>query len=304
MNRLCVLSASVLVGFLTLSSGPAGATTWFEEKFTCPIGGETFKTSVVMSNSTFGQRPDGKRYSPLPVYPVVECPDNGLLLFKEDFSEEELALLAAAIATDEFQAMRKQETQHYRVWWLKKQINLDPVSQADSLLVASWETDHDAQRKIRYQVEFVNLVMAMTRSEENAVDWFWLNMRAINAMRELGYFAEGLARLNRVMAPKYLPSDDSDIENAKFFGDQLRALLEQENPYKEPANLVPAQIAIFRCVAPVSSLTEVEYSACASEPVQTEIEKFSYKPEDGELLHGEAAIRAARLAWREHEHDH
>ena len=272
---------------------PASATTFYKESFTCPIGGEKFKADVVVSNISFGQRPDGKPYSPLPVYPIVECPENGLLLFDDEFTDEELAALAAAIASAEFKAMRATETQHFRAAWLKEKAGRSALSQVNSLLQASWETDTEPERKIRYQAEFVNTVMRLERTEENAENWFWFNMRAVNALRELGYFAEGLRHLDKMMAPEHLPRDEKTAENALFFGGELRALLEQENPYPEPANLVPADIAMFRCIVPKSALTSAESQACAMDEVRNEIDNFTYKPKGEKKLKGEAAIRAA-----------
>jgi len=111
----CRLLTPILV--IALWSNTAAATTHFEESFTCPIGSEEFKANVVMSSSTRGQRPDGRPNSSFPVYPIVECPANGLLLIKEAFTEDELAVLAVAIASAEYQSLRETDTPHYRVYW-------------------------------------------------------------------------------------------------------------------------------------------------------------------------------------------
>lgn len=277
------------MAFATLAS----PTTFFEEKFECPIGGEKFKAKVVASNITFGQRPDGKPYSPLPVHPIVECPDNGFLLFDDQFSDDELAVLAEAIASAEFQRMRISETPHYRAGWLKRKAGRDAVSQISSLLQATWETDHNQGRKERYQSEYINTVMQLARVEENATSWFWYNLRAINAMRELGYFTEALDRLDYVMKPEHLPEDPKAAENGTFLAKELRALLKEENYYAEPANLVPPRIAMFRCVVPRSPLTLVETDACQRDDVLSAIADFEFKPRGGKKLMGEAAIRAA-----------
>lgn len=290
--RKVLLALGVLCA-ATAFATPARSTTFFEEKFECPIGGQKFKAKVVASNITFGQRPDGRPYSPLPVYPIVECPDNGFLLFDDQFSEDELAVLAEAIASPEFQSMRVSETPHYRAGWLKRKAGRDAVSQISSLLQATWETDDDQGRKERYQSEYINTVMQLARVKENANSWFWYNLRAINAMRELGYFAEALDRLDYVMRPEHLPDDPKAAENGMFLAKELRALLEEENHYAEPANLVPPQIAIFRCVVPRSRLTSAETGACQRENVLSAIADFEFKPRGGKKLIGEAAIRAA-----------
>jgi len=297
--------ATAVIGALALTmSADVHATTFAEEDFVCPIGGEEFEANVVLSNTTWGQRPDGKPYSALPVYPVTECPQNGFLLFDENFTEEELQILEKATGTAEFQAMRETDTQHYRVWWLKNKVQRDEASQLSSLLRAGWETDHDYDRKVKYQSQFANLALNMVRTDENAAVWFYYNLRAVNILRELGYFDEGLKRLDFLMKPEYLPQDDQEKEGALFFADALRALLEQKNPFFEPANLVPERVAIFRCVAPKSPLTDAENTACASEEVTKAIADFRHKPKGGKKLRGAAAVQAADLDWRSAPHSH
>ena len=271
----------------------ASSTTFVEKTFVCPIGGDEFRAKVVGSTISWGQRLDGRPYGPLPVYPIVECPDNGFLLFDDQFGDDELSVLAEAIASPEFQRMRISETPHYRAGWLKRKAGRDAISQISSLLQATWETDHDQARKERYQSEYINSVMQLARTEQNATPWFWYNLRAINAMRELGYFAGALDRLDYVVKPEHLPENPQAAENGMFLAKRLRALLEEENHHAEPANLGPPQVAMFRCVIPTSPLTSVEKEACRREDVRSAIADFEFKPKGGKTLKGEAAIRAA-----------
>ena len=128
---------------LLLGAAPAGATTFAPKDFVCPVGGEAFTADMVASNSTFGARPDGKPYSPLPVVPRAECPGNGFVLFRPDFTPEEIAILSKVVASPEYQAMRASETQYYRTWVLMDAIDDDAIAQALNLLIASWESDDD-----------------------------------------------------------------------------------------------------------------------------------------------------------------
>lgn len=298
MNYKSSVFALFAAACLTLGTSSSNATTFFEEEFVCPIGGEKFKAKVVGSNSSFGQRPDGRPYSPLPVYPVIECPENGFLLFDEDFTEDELTALASAIETPEFNALRETETQHYRVWWLKEKAGRGLGSQVSSLLQASWETDDNSERKARYQTKFAETAMKWPRNEDDAADWFWLNLRAVNALRELGQFSRGLQWLDFVMQPEHLPKDTDALEGANLLGGELRTLLQEENGYFEPANLVPTESAAFRCVISRSDLSPVEVKVCRSEAVAKFVEKFSFQSDDDTELTGEAAVRAANQKWK------
>src|SRR4051794_21692170 len=59
-------------------------------KMTCPIGGGAFTYAAKQAAPGIGLRPDGKPYGN-GVYPTAlpECPDNGLILYK-DYSAEEV----------------------------------------------------------------------------------------------------------------------------------------------------------------------------------------------------------------------
>lgn len=243
---------------------PASATTFFEQEFTCPVGGEKFSSPVMGSNSYFGARPDGKPYSPMPVSPLVECPSNGFLLFDRTFTPAEVATLSEAVASPEYGTLRTAETQHYRAWWLMNRIDRDPYSRAAVLLQATWESDDDAARKARYQTAFVDAAKALdpTTSKDDA--WFWLNLRAANALRELGRFDEGAALLAQIDQPDRLPTDADAKDGARKLIDGLRALTTERNRVAEPANLIPVELARERCQA--NDLTTTERETCATVP--------------------------------------
>lgn len=270
----------------------ARATTYAPEQFTCPVGGEKFKAMVVASNSTFGARPDGKPYSPLPVYPLVECPGNGFLLFDEKFAPAELERLKAAVASQEFQAMRRTEAQYYRAWWLMQRAGREPFSLAGTLLQASWEVDDAPADKARYQALFAEAAMSLEGRAGKEEDWFWLNLRAANALRELGRFEEARALLERVDKAELLPTEPDQREGARLLIDGLRSLVIESNRVAEPANLVPGPVARHRCEA--GRLTASEIAACNRLKAEISSEKQS-QPAEISAPTG-AAAKAAREA--------
>lgn len=293
-TAICVSAWVSVLAAVSLTSAPSSATTFVEEDFVCPIGGEKFTASVVASNSGFGARPDGKPYSPLPVYPVTECPDNGFLIFKKEWTDDELAALEEAIKTEEFQRIRKEETTYYRLWWLQKQINGDAVTLASNLMVAGWETDFNLPRKQRYQQAFVDAVSA-TAKVDNAEDWFWLNLRAANAQRELGQFDKSQAAFANLETEIAIAGDEETQSYVKeYIGGQI-SLIADQNTASEPANLVGESNAAMRCAVFEAELTASEKPICSSETVAQEIAAFSIRTQDGEELEGKAA---ARHMWR------
>ena len=298
--RLAAQTAiTALVAGLAASS--ASATTVFEREFVCPIGGEEFKANVIGSTSTFGQRADGRPYGGVAVWPIPECPSNGLLLFKDDFTPEEIAILRVAIATDEFQAMRSEETSRYRLYWLLGELGRPIGQRIGALYRATWQSDDNQERKIRYQAQFVEAATGWERpgdEDEDAQEgWFWMNMRAANALRELGYFETGLTHLRFIMGPENLPQDKETKAKAENYRLALEPLLQERNPHPEPVNIVPTFQARFRCVTG-PGLTATERKVCSNEEVREAIAEFRFKPKGGKKLKGEEAVRAAVAQWR------
>ena len=282
-------------------AAPLGATTFVPQSMVCPIGGETFEAEVIASNSYFGQRPDGMPYSPMPVIPVPECPGNGLILFQDEFSREELNLLTEAIAHPEFAVLREEHAQFYRIAWLQQRIGADSYDRATSLMIAGWQADGNADLKRQYQREFVAAASALDTLAGQEDAWFWLNLRAANALRELGRFDEAAALLLQLESSSALPQAEDERESALGLIQGLGRLVGEANPYPEPTNLIPPEMAAERCLAVNAALSAAERTACASDEVQEAIsERRDFERERDETVaedtFGNAASAVAEAA--------
>src|SRR5438132_1203852 len=83
-------------------SGPpaaGAATASAPTTITCPVGGATFQYAPAAPGPTPGERPDGKPYGAGWPPPLPECPDNGLVLYKQ-YSAAEAAKLEPLIAAE------------------------------------------------------------------------------------------------------------------------------------------------------------------------------------------------------------
>jgi len=267
-----VIAALTLGACSVLTPPQAQATTMFPQKFKCPIGGEKFESYVIGSYSSWGSRPDGRSYGTLPIMPVTECPSNGFILIGDTYSKEEIATLTALVSSAEYQAMRKTETAHFRAWQEMKAIGRAPAALAGKLLEASWETDDDAGRKARYQRLYVEAVDALPRPAaakeggEDRKDWFFLNLRAANAQRELGDFAGAGTRLDLLSQnldyAGYGADEAEEKAGLEGFIAKLRRLVSENNGWFEPANLVPLDVAGKRCDMAEPALTPAEREVC------------------------------------------
>ena len=288
MSYLRLAASIVLIG--AALGDPVHATTFFQQSFTCPVGGKTFKSRVMGSNSTFGQRPDGRPYSPMPVPPLVECPDNGFILYQETFSKPEVAKATALVASDAYRRVRAEETQYYRLWWLRREMGGDAYTLAQDLMVAAWETDADPGRKARYQAAFVEAVAALD-PKAAPEDWFWLTLRAANAQRELGRFEDASKLLGLLPQRVSALAEGEDREAALRIIKDLAALVDAHMTGPEPLTLVPQHVAVLRCVMARDALVVVERQVCEKAEVREAIARTRAITEDDRELKGEEAVR-------------
>jgi len=271
MRRL-ILAAALAAG--PLAAPAAAATT--SETMTCPIGGASFTFGRGDSDVRSGTRPDGKPYgtstypSPLP-----ECPDNGLVLYKQ-YTPEEVAKLEPIVASDAYQALRTSDTSYYRAYQLMKQMGLGPEDYLWALLQASWQADAKPELKTRYLTELVE-GSAATTPQPDDLNWIGMEARSANALRELGRFDEATARIDRiptasldVRVPLGQASDEA-VREAKSrrawldYLKELRTVIARRDSAAEPLDLIPRNVALDRCVGEEAKLSTSDRGFCERE---------------------------------------
>jgi hypothetical protein len=267
---------------VALPGAPAAAGTPVTEKMKCPIGGQSFDFETTGSYTTFGSRPDGKPYGswqfPLA---VPECPDNGLVLYKE-YSAEEVAKLEPLVASEAYQALRKADTSYYRAYWLMREMGLGPERYLWALLQATWQADGKPELKKRYQTELAE-ASAKVEPKPASLDWLGMEGRAINALRELGRFDEALARLDKLSlaaleaapAAKDKAGGPADKQAASrtawsTFFKSIRPVIERRDSSSEPIDMVPRRVAHGLCIDNEDTLGEVGTAVCAKEAAAVE----------------------------------
>jgi hypothetical protein len=243
---------------------------------TCPIGGASFTYAPEASRPAFGTRPDGKPYGtgafpgPLP-----ECPDNGLVLYK-DYSAAEVAKLEPIVAAADYQALRASDTQYYRAYSLMKALGESPEDYLWALLQASWEAVGKPDLRARYLAELADESGKVPAAPAD-INWIGMEGRAINALRELGRFDEALARLDKVpltgldvqvpagpvTEPAVLAARQKRIWLAFFKA--VRPVIERKDAQMEPFDLIPRTVAVQRCVEGGDSLAGDARAFCDRE---------------------------------------
>jgi hypothetical protein len=238
---------------------------------TCPIGGGAFDFTTATAYSVSGTRADGKPYGSW-TFPMAlpECPDNGLVLYKE-YTDEEVAKLEPLVASEAYQALR-QETPYYRASWLMREMGLPPQDYLWALLQASWEADDKPELRARYLAELAERSAAVPAAPDD-LNWVGMEARAANALRELGRFDEATARLERIPASaleaKAGATGKEAEEAAKRrrgwanYVKSLRALILSGNTSRDPFEMLPKKDALARCAEGKDALDQYQSAFCA-----------------------------------------
>ncbi|HET9639276.1 MAG TPA: hypothetical protein VFP12_08730 [Allosphingosinicella sp.] len=299
--RILVLAAAVAAFAGPAAAAPAAPA---PRTMTCPIGGGDFQFQPLTPPVVAGERPDGRPYGSVK-FPLTlpECPDNGLVLYKE-YDPGEIARLEPLLASDAYRALRKEDTQYYRAYWLMREMGVAPERYLWALLQASWEAEGRPELRKRYLEE---LVEASAKVPPRPADLSWIGMegRAINALRELGRFDEALARLEKVPlaslavpAPTGAAATPEALVQARsrrgwqhlFAG--MRAAIERKDSGIEPIDLLPRSIAYGRCLDEAGKLDETGRAFCEKEAAGIAVLKAARDKQAKEL----EALRQSREA--------
>ena len=123
----------------------------------CPLGGSNAKGWVILGSAFRGVfldgRPDGAHVEPLP---PPECPDNGFLVYKESFSENELTELRKYIFSEKYQSMWKNKAPaFYRLVKIHEYMGAPIIDHYYHYVVATWEYDYFEKKYSFYALEAI-----------------------------------------------------------------------------------------------------------------------------------------------------
>jgi hypothetical protein len=69
------------------------------------------------------------------------CPDNGFVIYKADFSDEEISKLTRIVLSEDYQRSRAENTSYYMVAHMRERLGADDAEIARLYLAASWEAE-------------------------------------------------------------------------------------------------------------------------------------------------------------------
>lgn len=222
---------------------PANATYISAPKtYKCTIGGEEFQFSEILSTTTWDMRLDGKPIG-MAVFPIKlkQCPTNGFVDFKENYSKNELVKLKKIIESDEFIGAKNFTPQNYPPHYLLfLELDRGGYSKTDAawaLLQSTWNLsvstkniDYEDLRTKPILSEFVQYI----DKNSNSFDIYSrinLKIYAANAQRELGQFDDAQKRLDAIKnsIPAANSKKNFDPNSVKKHIENLEAAIAQKS---------------------------------------------------------------------------
>jgi len=199
MKRIAIGLAVLLAGW----AAPAAAMTFMTVEHVCPIGGERFSAQEMGSGTSFGHFLDGRVYGAIQSpWPLVSCPGNGFVIYKNDYSAEEIKRLTAVVASDEYQRMRDTDTSYWRLARLLEAVDAPDQERAGVLQRATWQASPD-----QYPVYVQAAAAVFARQCPDAADgavrdeaWLYCQMLRGEWERRLSRFDAARARFQRLQA--------------------------------------------------------------------------------------------------------
>lgn len=198
--------AAVAAGALLAVAPCARAVTYAFQDYTCPLDGRPFTQGLPTPGHPLGSRLDLKPWGPV-IAPAVlpVCPDSRFVLWKHQFSDDELARLRPLVASPAWRAIRDTESDYYRVARLRQWLGDDPVDIAFTMLYATWEVDESPERYARYAQEALAAIdQALAPADPAQADapederQATLGLVAVELQRRLGRFDAARTRLDRM----------------------------------------------------------------------------------------------------------
>lgn len=218
-----------LAVLLSAVAAPAAAMTFMKVEHVCPIGGERFSAQEMGSGTAFGHFLDGRLHGAIQSpWPLVSCPGNGFVIYKDDFSAEEIKRLGAVVASDHYQRMRGTETSYWLLAHLFEAVGAPARDRAGVLQSATWQAS-PAQYP-RY-VQAASTAVAQQcpdarAAAERDASWLYCQMLLGEWERRLSHFDAARARFERLqpLPEKLVVGPESETSRRQYIAEIAQQL--------------------------------------------------------------------------------
>jgi hypothetical protein len=198
----------------------------------CPIDGVKFEAYLSHSHTIAGRYLDLKPYGAVAApQPVAKCPTSGFLVWKESFTEDELASLRDFLKTDTWHKLKERHTDYYLIAKLQEHVGYSQSHVRFTLLQATWET------KSKYQYKLY-ATKALNAYNTALTEQYTVPERRLNDQFVAGELERRLRRFGHAQIRFTSLENDSDVEPSRFHAilDLQLKLINAKNsrPHKIP----------------------------------------------------------------------
>lgn len=222
----------IAIGLAVLLSGvaaPAAAMTFMKTEHVCPIGCERFSAREMGSGTAFGHFLDGRLHGAIQSpWPLVSCPGNGFVIYKDDYSADEIKRLSAVVESDEYQRMRATETSYWLLARLFEAVDAPARDRAGVLQNATWQAS--PEQYPRY-VQAASAAIAQQCPDARAAadqdeSWLYCQMLLGEWERRLSRFEAARARFERLqpLPERLVLAQDRERARRQYAGEIAQQL--------------------------------------------------------------------------------
>ncbi|MEX1108444.1 MAG: hypothetical protein WEC00_05985 [Dongiaceae bacterium] len=193
-------SLAVALSAALLAATPVAATDLFLGEITCPIDGEIFTAITGVNAEAVAQRLDTRRVGSIvdPI-PLPICPTSGFVVYRRNFTEQELAAARELVAGSQFRGAQQHANEYNTAAWLAERLDEPPLVVAHFYLEASWLEERDPVKNVRYlEMALGWYTIAGDQLAAGEEKWWQVQGLRVELLRRLGRFAEAQALLNQL----------------------------------------------------------------------------------------------------------
>lgn len=138
----------------------------------CPLDQVQFITTMDFSGTSFGMRLDLRPVGPTAApWRLAVCPKDHFVLFKDEFSADEIAHLKKFVHTPQYQDLAKDASSYFLVGKIFEYLKKDESTLGHIFLKATWQVEGDAAKYRRYaevSLQHFNTFLAADKPLEKA----------------------------------------------------------------------------------------------------------------------------------------
>jgi hypothetical protein len=170
------------------------------DEMTCPIDGEVFTAIVGANAESQGQRLDTRRLGAVvePI-PLPVCPTTGFVIYRRDFTPEQIALAQELVETTEFRYQVRTGNEYTVAAWLAERLGEPRIAIAHFYLEASWLFESDPVRNPEYlTLAYDWYTAALEDLGADQEKWWQVQALRVELLRRLQRFQEAQALLREL----------------------------------------------------------------------------------------------------------